>query len=74
MEQDRNKINNLNDSRFFVFHLVSSLALGRIQSAFQSSFPIIDLLSEECRSVFHWWIVAAKRKKTGCGLCLTSSL
>lgn len=64
-EQHRNKINNLSDSLFFVFHLVSSLALGRIQSASQSSFPIIDLLSEECRSVFHWWIIAAKRKKDG---------
>ena len=64
-EQYRNKINNLSYSRFFVFHLVSSLALGRIQSAFQGSFPIIDLLSEECRSVFHWWIIAAKRKKDG---------
>ena len=64
-KRNRNKINILSDSRFFVFHLVSSLALGRIQSAFQSSFPIIDLLSEECRSVFHRWIVAAKRKKDG---------
>ena len=73
-KQHRNKINNLSDSPLFTFHLVSSLALGRIQSAFQSSFLIIDLLSEECRSVFHWWIVTAKRKKTGCGLCLTSSL
>ena len=52
-KRNRNKINILSDSRFFAFHLVSSLALGRIQSAFQSSFPIIDLLSEECRSVFH---------------------
>lgn len=42
-----------------------AIILGRIQSAFQSSFPIIDLLSEECRSVFHWWIIAAKRKKDG---------
>ena len=32
-EQHRNKINNLSDSQLFVFHLVSSLGLGRIQSA-----------------------------------------
>ena len=32
-KQDRNKINNLSDSPLFPFHLVSSLALGRIQSA-----------------------------------------
>jgi len=64
-EQYRNKINILSDSRFFVFQLVSSLALDRIQSAFQSSFPIIDLLSEECRSAVHRWIVAAKKGKNG---------
>ncbi len=33
-EQDGNKINILSDSPFFVFHLVSSLALGRIQNYF----------------------------------------
>ena len=32
-EQYRNKINNLIDSQLFVFHLVSSLALGRIKNA-----------------------------------------
>ena len=32
-KQHRNKINNLSDSPLFTFHLVSSLALGRIQSA-----------------------------------------
>ncbi len=32
-EQHRNKINNLSDSPLFTFHLVSSLALGCIQSA-----------------------------------------
>lgn len=32
-EQHRNKINNLIDSQLFVFHLVSFLTLGRIQSA-----------------------------------------
>ena len=33
-KQDRNKINNLSDSPLFTFHLVSSFALGRIQSYF----------------------------------------
>ena len=34
-KQDRNNINNLSDSPLFTFHLVSSLALGRIQSVSQ---------------------------------------
>ena len=33
-KQIRNKINILSDSLFFAFHLVSSLALGRIQNHF----------------------------------------
>ncbi len=53
MKQNRNKINNLSDSSLFTFHLVSSLALGRIQSVSQSSFPTIDLSSEEYRSMAH---------------------
>ena len=62
-KQNRNKINNLIDSQLFVFHLVSSLALGRIQSASSSSFMTIDLSPEEYRSMAHPWIVAAKREK-----------
>ena len=62
-KQDRNKINNLSDSPLFIFHLVSSLALSRIQSDSQNSFPTIDLSSEEYRSMAHPWIVAAKREK-----------
>lgn len=52
-KQNRNKINNLIDSQLFVFHLVSSLALGRIQSASSSSFMTIDLSPEEYRSMAH---------------------
>ena len=50
-KQDRNKINNLSDSSLFTFHLVSSLALGRIQSVSQGSFPTIDLSYEDYRSM-----------------------
>ena len=64
-KQHRNKIYNLIDSQLFVFHLVSFLALGRIQSVSQSSFPTINLSSEENRSMAHPWIVAAKREKDG---------
>ena len=52
-KQDRNKINNLSDSSIFTFHLVSSLALSRIQSASSSSFPTTDLSPEEYRSMAH---------------------
>lgn len=38
-KQNRNKINNLSDSPFFAFHLVSSFALGRTKSVFQAIFP-----------------------------------
>ncbi len=53
-KQNRNKINNLSDSLLFTFHLVSSLALGRIQSYFLQ-LPI------SCQSR----IVQPKEKRTG---------
>ena len=69
-EQNRNKINNLSDSPLFTFHLVSSLALGRIQSASSSSFPTTDL---SVRWLIHE-LLQPKEKRTGLFLCFISSL
>lgn len=69
-EQNRNKINNLIDSQFFVFHLVSSLALGRIQSTSSSSFPTTAL---SVRWLIHE-LLQPKEKRMGCGLYHISSL
>lgn len=69
-KQDRNKINNLSDSPLFTFHLVSSLALGRIQSASSSSFPTTDF---SVRWLIHE-LLQPKEKRMGCGLYHISSL
>lgn len=69
-EQNRNKINNLSDSPLFTFHLVSSLALGRIQSAPSSSFPTTDL---SVRWLIHE-LLQPKEKRTGLFFCFISSL
>lgn len=41
-----NKINNLSDSPFFVFHLISSFSLGHTKSVFQTIFPTTSRSSE----------------------------
>ena len=61
-KQNRNKINNLSDSPFFAFHLVSSFALGRTKSVFQAIFPDNQSLFWEYIVEAHQWIVAAKRE------------
>ena len=53
-KQDRNKINNLSDSPLFTFHLVSSLALGRIQSAHFYNIKFQRVIDRQLRESPHF--------------------